>query len=737
MDYLAHISQDGREQTLLQHLQGTAAYCGRFAAAFSAQDYAVQMALAHDIGKYSEKFQTYLRQVHAEPDKHHAKTDHATAGAKELHKLRGMEFAAIAAIGHHSGLPDLGLQKLPTIGGSAYYDRLQKEVESYDAWRSEVSLQTARLPAIKGDAFAFGFFIRQLYSCLVDADFLDTEAFMRGQARVSNAEELSSLWEKLQAYIAPWLQRQEQDAPCTPNAAVNCHRNEILRACLQQAEGEKGLYTLTVPTGGGKTIASLAFALRHAMQHKEIQRIIYVIPYKSIIEQNADVFRTVLGAENVLEHHADVVFDAAENGDETPEALRWRHASENWDMPLVVTTNVQFFESLFAAKSSRCRKLHHLANSVIIFDEAQMLPLDFLKPCVRAIEELAVNYGATAVLCTATQPALDGLFSKGCTLREIVPDVRAQFDAFRRYRIEDIGKQSLEGIADQMAQAQQALAIVNTRVQAQALFEQLPQEGRFHLSTFMTPHDRRRVLNDVRDCLQQGRPCLLAATSLVEAGVDLDFPMVLRERAGLDSILQAAGRCNREGRRSVESSNVYIFDLEKSPPKDVAAAATILRELQSKRRYEAQQAQGEAKRVFDFTAPETIESYFLKLHQDFEGRLDREEILALLTKGANIQLREVSERFKLMPQEQYQILVVQDETAQLLLQDFQKGFMSRARWRRAAPYMVSVYPYHYAKICAAGALEIKKGFAVLTDDSLYNPETGLALQPEEGKGFLL
>ena len=293
-----------------------------------------------------------------------------------------------------------------------------------------------------------------------------------------------------------------------------------------------------------------------------MDRVIYVIPYTSIIEQNAAVFREILGDSNVLEHHSNMDDFAAEGLEETEELKAMHLAAENWDKPVIVTTNVQFFESLYGSRSSRCRKLHNIANSVIIFDEAQMLPTDYLKPCTAMIEELIANYRVSAVLCTATQPALRPFFPKERHITELCSRMEEQFRFFKRTTFSDLGTISESQLEEHLGAERKALCIVNTRRQAQELYKELKGEGVYHLSTSMYPSHRRRVLEEIKTCLDDGRKCLVISTSLVEAGVDLDFDTVYRELAGVDSMIQAAGRCNREGKRGARESRVFTFSLE-------------------------------------------------------------------------------------------------------------------------------------------------------------------------------
>ena len=385
-----------------------------------------------------------------------------------------------------------------------------------------------------------------LYSCLVDADFLDTEAFMSGSnAGRSGYDPLPVLLERLSEYISPWR---------TPTTELNRNRCAILEQCLEKASGPRGIYTLTVPTGGGKTVSSLAFGLKHAVKNG-MKRVIYVVPYTSIIEQNAAVFREILGENNVVEHHSGVCLD---EDDETNRLNRFlRLAAENWDAPVIVTTAVQFFESFYSNRPSQCRKLHNVANSVVIFDEAQMLPTCHLLPCVGVMANLAARFRSTIVLCTATQPVLADLFRKfypNQQIQEICPEIGDSFQKFRRVTYRDGGKLSNSALAEALSRENQVLCIVNTRKAAQEVFNLLPQEGRFHLSTLLYPEHRKEVLNTVRKRLKDGLPCRVVSTSLIEAGVDVDFPAVYREIAGLDSIAQAAGRCNREGKRTAQAA---------------------------------------------------------------------------------------------------------------------------------------------------------------------------------------
>ncbi|MDD3244491.1 MAG: CRISPR-associated helicase Cas3', partial [Eubacteriales bacterium] len=566
MTYLAHIAPDGREQTLFDHLEGVAALAAEFAAAFvvafDAEENGSRMGMLHDDGKYSDAFQ---RRVRGSPER----VGHSTAGAFEAAQARDL-LAAFCIAGHHSGLPDGGTQG-DTPDKGTLLGRLKraqlKQIEDYSAFHTEVKVSPAQPPqwAAHMQATAF-FYTRMLFSCLVDADFLDTEAFMQGtQSQRGGFPALEAYRILLREHIVPWLK--------SPAGALGEKRSEILRAVLAAAPQPPGLFTFTAPTGSGKTLASMAFALKHAAAHG-LRRVIYVIPYCSIIEQTYRVFEDVFGAGTVVAHYADVDYGTDENRADAQRDHRYL-AAENWDAPVIVTTTVQFFESLFANRPSRCRKLHNLAGSVLIFDEAQMLPISCLRPCVAAISELVKNYGCTAVLCTATQPALGRLFEEkenlpGVVPFELCPRREALYEQFRRVRYETLGKLSDDALAQRLSALEQVLCIVNRRDQAQALFALLPEEGRFHLSTTLCPAHRREKLDAIRQRLKNGLPCRVVSTSLVEAGVDVDFPVVYRALAGLDSVIQAGGRCNREGVPGVINGTVYIFESERPAPKMLA-----------------------------------------------------------------------------------------------------------------------------------------------------------------------
>ena len=709
MTYLAHIAGDGRKQTAAEHLNGTAERCALFAAPFGAEELGRLAGLSHDLGKYSMEFQ---RRLAGGP-----KVDHATAGAFACWRM-GQPLAAFAAAGHHGGLPDGGTQGDSPDAGT-FWGRMKRAergmLPDCSPWTEEIALPSPAPPPCGAEPLSLMFFTRMLFSCLTDADFLDTEAFMDGSPRPEHPAPLDDLWERLQRHISGWF---------PPQGELNSRRCAVLEQCIRMGKTQPpGLFTLTVPTGGGKTVASLAFALAQA-RARGLRRIIYVIPYTSIIEQTAQEFRTILGAENVLEHHSNAAYEI--DAEATPKTVRLAQAAENWDMPVVVTTAVQFFESLYANRPSQCRKLHNLAGSVILFDEAQLLPLPCLRPCVHAIAQLVQHYGASAVLCTATQPALGPLFAEflpGRPAVELCPPELCPPESFRRVCFRQAGRLDWDTLSGQLQQHEQVLCVVNSRKSAQEIFTRLSGEGNFHLSTLMYPAHRRAKLEEIRRRLREGLPCRVISTSLIEAGVDVDFPAVFREEAGLDSILQAAGRCNREGKRPPEDSIVTIFQGEDPPPRlfetSIGAGKIVLDHCQ------------------DVSSRAAIHTYFSTL-LDLKGAeaQDAHHILPLM-ESEFFPFRTVAERFHLIESPTTTVYLPLEEGAGLV-ELLRSGQYSRTLYRRLGQYGVSVYPQHLAALEQAGALEhLEDGSVVLRDIGLYTQTTGLTLEPSGGNALFI
>jgi CRISPR-associated endonuclease/helicase Cas3 len=581
-DVYAH-SVDGQPSSewepLSDHLAAVGNRAAAFADAFGCGPVARAAGQLHDIGKCSEQFQSYIAGT---PTGSRRGGDHSTAGAREACTAYpgplGRMLAYVIA-GHHGGLGDW-TDVAPRLG-------VDHAIPPYAGWQT----QTGVLPASSAlggpqrsnpdKGFTSAFLIRMVFSCLVDADFLETERFL-AQARDEPVArggytDLAILHDRLRGHMG----RMRSAAAASP---VNEIRNKVLDHVITRAGEPPGLFTLTVPTGGGKTLASLSFAMEHA-RHHGMRRIVYVIPYTSIIEQTAAVFRVALATQDdVLEHHASFDWDHETDEEGRDGVAKLRHAAENWDVPVVVTTAVQFFESLFANRTSRCRKLHNLAGAVIVLDEAQTLPLHLLRPCMAVLDELARNYRASVVLCTATQPALrriDG-FGHGFEIdheRELAPEPALLYGKLRRVRVERLEESAGDAeIAARFAEKSRMLCIVNSRAHAHALFTAIRDlPGATHLTTLMCPRHRRAVLARLRAQLAaEDVPVRLVATSLIEAGVDIDFPEVWRAEAGLDAIAQAAGRCNREGRLALGRTVVFT-PADAKPPRALEAFAQAAR----------------------------------------------------------------------------------------------------------------------------------------------------------------
>lgn len=727
---IAHISKLGEIQSIPEHLSGTAKLSEQFADEFGCGKTGCLCGLVHDIGKYSDAFQKRIR----DPE-HVKKVDHSTAGAKELCRMSADFISlAMAVAGHHSGLLDGGNSKMAQAGDGTFFGRLKNKIPPYKKWKDEISLdkvmENAVLPSfcVEGTnpAFTLSFFIRMIYSCLVDADFLDTEKFMSEKKILrgiySSVPELSGRFED---YISIWIHRKDFDHE--KQKQICQRRTKILQDCMKKGEQlEQGIYTLTVPTGGGKTTASLGFALNHMLKHG-MKRVIYVIPYTSIIDQTAKVFTEILGEDNVLEHHSGMIYETA---DDSQENYHKALATENWDKPVVVTTAVQFFESLYASRSSKCRKLHNIANAVIVFDEAQTLPVSYLKPCVAAMAELAAHYHSTVVLCTATQPALEQVFKNflpDIRIQEICDDVEELYEWFRRTRIIHMGTLDSDELCEKLMEHEQALCIVNQRKTAQEIYEHISRDGSYCLTTLIYPAARKRKIEEIKNRLENRLPCRVIATSLIEAGVDLDFPAVYREEAGLDSVIQAAGRCNREGKRPVDESVVSVFRLEDSHVTYLAQNIAAFQWMQQQ--------------FEDLGDVKAVSSYF-RFYRELLGEenLDIREVMQSFERGRDGRIfpfQTVAKDFHLMQNETTAVYIPLGE-GEMLVNQVILGEYDRNTFRRLGQYGVNVFPNHLKALLEGGSLkQLDNEIYVLHDLQQYNEDTGLQMDIETGNGVFI
>lgn len=708
-------------QPLHEHLTHVGNMALQYAEWFGAGALAQAAGVLHDLGKYTREFQLRLAGQHT-------RMDHATWGARVARQRYGSvgHLIAYAIAGHHAGLAN----GRGGIARGALHDRLAADPEYalLPDWERELELPTGEMapPARfhgrkERSMFQLSMLGRMLFSCLVDADYIDTERFYRGvEGRPVDRDEhrptLEQLREELNRHMASF----------STEGNVNALRGHVLSHVRAQAGLAPGLFSLTVPTGGGKTLASLSFALDHAIWHG-LRRVIFVIPFTSIVEQNAAVFRRALGAFGeaaVLEHHSAFIDDP---GQELQSKAKLRLAMENWDAPIIVTTAVQFFESLFADRPSRCRKLHNITGSVVILDEAQTMPLKLLRPCVTALDELALNYRTSVVLCTATQPALsagDGFQDGLQEVRELAPDPLTLYRQLKRTRIRHVGLLDDEALATHLRNRKQVLCIVNNRRHARALFETIAEEqGARHLTTLMCAKHRSEVLAGVRQSLAAGEPCRVVATSLIEAGVDVDFPTVLRAEAGLDSIAQAAGRCNREGRRNPETSEVLVFattNPDWAPPPELQQFAQVFREIH--RRH------GE-----DLLALEAVRDYFRHLYwQQGPLALDAHDLLGLLRDSQldSLPFETLAAKFKMIEATMLPVIVPYDERARRALEALKFADVCGSIARELQPYLVQVPRQGYGALQQAGAIQpvaekYGEQFMRLLNPDLYDARFGL------------
>jgi CRISPR-associated endonuclease/helicase Cas3 len=715
------------------HLREVAALAAQFAEPFAAQRWAELLGLWHDLGKYNPAFQDYLKTACPESDQHRldvaGRVDHSTFGAQVANRHGPLgRILAYCIAGHHAGLPD------DTGGDAALCHRLERK---FDIQPPAVLLQQPFLtppPLKRGDtarsgAFAIGFFTRMLFSCLVDADFLATEAFMNAEQsakRPTANQSPHELLERLNAFLA----EKQQQAAKSPSA-VNEQRQRVLAACRERAELPPGFFSLNVPTGGGKTLSSLAFALTHAVRHG-LRRVVYAIPFTSIIEQTADVFRLALGDSAVLEHHSNLPIDDPARQSETS-----RLAAENFDASLVVTTNVQLFESLFASRTSHCRKLHRLARSVIILDEAQTLPANLLEPTLAALAELVRNYGCTIVFCTATLPAIEWRDDFPIGVKDVIPiidDPHKLQAEMRRVHVEAVGTLDDTALARRLADEQQVLCIVNTRRHAAELYQQLARKGErcLHLSANMCAAHRSDVVDKIRERLRKGASCRVVSTAVIEAGVDVDFPIVYRAAAGLDSIAQAAGRCNREGRLTgfdgkPRLGSVVVFEYDEQlhrPPPFTRTAAGHFREVLPDH-------------AGDLLSPAAIEAYF-QLHywqiggdngHGWDEGMEKRSIMDLLAAEAgklHYQFREAAEAYRLIDDAQDSVLVPYKQGRNLIRRLQQMSEPPGREFDRAAQrYVVGVRKADIKRLEENQVLSNRHERYYLADDLAYDDALGV------------
>jgi CRISPR-associated endonuclease/helicase Cas3 len=709
-------------QTLPDHLNAVGKLAGQSAKNFGATVLAETAGKLHDLGKYTDAYQQRIRGG--------PRVDHATWGAKIASEKYGAlgRMMAYGIAGHHAGLANGRTPGIRTpLDGrlaadlSPLFNDYQKDLV-LPATAKEIAPTNWHKNQDRPQ-FQISMLTRMIFSCVVDGDYLDTDRFYskienRPFDRDTPKPTLTELRAKLDAHL---------DTFKVVNP-IDTTRAQILTHARSHASDRIGMFSLTVPTGGGKTLTSLAFALDHAIAHG-LDRVIFVIPFTSIVEQNAAVFKEAfgnLGDAAVLEHHSAFVPTPGKN----PEAAsKLRVVMDNWDAPIIVTTSVQFFESLYSSKTSQCRKLHNISGSVVILDEAQALPLKLLRPCVAVLDELALNYRTSVVLCTATQPALNApKFVGGFkNVIELAPDPEALFETLARVTIVSAGMLDDDALTQRVRDHEQVLAIVNNRRHAQALYESIANEkGARHLSTLMYPKHRTRVLNEVREMLKDNEPCRLISTSLIEAGVDIDFPYVMRAEAGLDSIAQAAGRCNRSGKRTRTDSIVEVFstaNADWAPPKALMPLADKAREIMRSS-------------TVDPLSIAAINEYFSSLYwQIGSDKLDGCNLLGTIEGDgiAAFQFELIDQLFQMIESVQMPVIIPADAECNALLRSLERADRCGGIARKLQPYLIQIPHNAYSELARRGAIQPvlpdKYGtqFMQLIAMNLYSDRFGLQL----------
>ncbi len=718
-DIISHLKQDCQTgewtiQTNEAHSKGVAELAKSFASEFDMGDWGYVMGLLHDKGKERDSFQRYIRKVsgydpsvsyHGE-DKNHAYVGSVLALSLFKSACPVLNYPIM---GHHSGLDD--------------YVEFEKKLKQ--GMPKEVTEPHERITLSLPDSIKKNIdnaenlhrdlhhIIRTLFSCLVDADFLDTEAFMDGEQ--SRARRKKTSLRELKPLLDMYLKNLANKSPVN---AINTLRAQIQGYCLKASEQSSGFFSLLVPTGGGKTLSSLVWAINHAIKYDK-RRIIVAIPYTSIATQTAQILGNIFGQENVLEHHSDTDVDKIQD---KILKQKMRLATENWDYPIVVTTNVQLFESMMSNKPSDCRKLHNIVNSVLILDEVQTFPLECLQPIVDTLQTYQRVFGTSVLLTTASLPALEGNVKWGRginsefhgipNIQEIIPSELKLHDKLRRVQIHfDETYTSHEDLAERLAKYPRVLCVVNSRKDAKQVFENLPNEGiTLHLSRMMCSAHIRKVIQGIKEALKDEKVKIIrvVATQLIEAGVDIDFPIVFRQEAGLDSILQAAGRCNREGKYGV--SDAYVFRFEKKPFGDIKQACYATEGLD---------------KDSDWFEPETMTNYFIQRYSRCET-FDKAQINDLLYKPNEWCFAEAAREFKLINDSGFTVYVNYGDEVIGLIESMKQNGLSYDLIKRLSQYCVNIYESDFKELLSKGLItEILEGYYFVPDREQYKETIGL------------
>lgn len=713
MEYIGHTSDDGRKQLLLDHLNGTSKLCRENANEFWA-DIAEFVGQIHDIGKYTSGFQKRINGAE------NIRVEHAICGAKEVAKAPPKSYVPMieyCVAGHHSGLPDGGT-KVDGEEDSTLHGRMKRKTGDYSAYENEVKLEYPKdnlrelfdVSNQREIIERYFFFTRYLFSCLTDADFIDTERFVTPNTDRGIDGDFQKAYEKVCEKLNSFkIETKLQES-----------RSIIQEQVYKSVESNANVYTLNMPTGSGKTLCSIRAALKTAIENKK-KRIIYVIPYVSIIEQTAKVFEDIFGdVLPVLQHHSNYDFDDDKNEDEneiTSEKLK--RSCENWDAKLIVTTNIQFFESLYHYKGRRLRKLHNLADSVIIFDEIHMLPIDYIQPCLRAIGYVTKYLNSTAILMSATMPNYDKFMERymsGVKIENAVKDT-SLFNVFDKCKYEYIGKCELASLAEKAQEYDNALIIVNKRKTARELYD-ICSGNKYHLSTYMTPLHRSEIIAKIKEDIKNGINTTVISTSLIEAGVDLDFKAVFREIAGIDNILQSGGICNREGK--MDMGDVFVFETDggnyqTKKKSDIIIRANITRNL--------------FEEFENISTDKCIKEYYGRLLNYKEKKIEENTITAIMGNDLRIDgipFRTYAESFNFIDNQVIGIVIPCDENRGLI-KELKDGKLSVKR--NLQRYSASVNKDEFKELFQIGIIEtLDCGVCILANTDYYKSDVGLTLE---------